>query len=174
MSALGSEGATELSSFPEGAAATAHLSFSKHLYMVDRPTCIIAAIWSTVTDFDSYKRLTSLTCFSSSFAGRPPFRPRARAAASPARVRSRIRSRSNCARLPKMLNTSVPPGVLVSIDSVSERNCTPFSSNGQDVQAAKRHSMNSYGRHPQYLLQRKDAFGDNCESDYRDGPQPMT
>ena len=34
--------------------------------MVDRPTCIIEAIWPAVTDFDSYKRLTSLTCFSSS------------------------------------------------------------------------------------------------------------
>lgn len=60
----------------------------KHLQMVDRPTCIIAAIWSTVTVFDSYSLRTSLTCFSSSLAGRPPFLPRARAASSPARVRS--------------------------------------------------------------------------------------
>lgn len=54
--------------------------------------------------------------------GRLPVLPLALAASSPARVRSRIRSRSNWANDPKMLNMSVPPGVLVSIDSVSERN----------------------------------------------------
>ena len=47
--------------------------------------------------------------------GRPPWRPRARAAASPALVRSRIRSRSNSARAAKTWKTSLPPGVVVSI-----------------------------------------------------------
>lgn len=47
--------------------------------MVDRPTPIIAAIWSTVTVLDSCRRRTSLTCFSSSLVGRPPFLPLARA-----------------------------------------------------------------------------------------------
>lgn len=96
--------------------------------MVARPTFIILAIWSTVTERDSYKRRTSLICFSSRLAGRPPVLPLALAASSPARVRSRIRSRSNWAKDPKMLNMRVPPGVLVSIASVSERNCTPLAS----------------------------------------------
>jgi short chain dehydrogenase len=42
--------------------------------------------------------------------GRPPWRPRARAAASPAAVRSRMRSRSNSARAAKTWNTSLPAG----------------------------------------------------------------
>ena len=56
---------------------------------------------------------------------RPPFRPRAAAAVKPARVRSRIRSRSNCPSAPKRWKTSRPPGVVVSIASVIERNPTP-------------------------------------------------
>lgn len=96
--------------------------------MVARPTFIILAIWSTVTERDSYKRRTSLICFSLRLAGRPPVLPLALAASSPARVRSRIRSRSNWAKDPKMLNMRVPSGVLVSIASVSDRNCTPLAS----------------------------------------------
>src|SRR3546814_10158942 len=46
---------------------------------------------------------------------RPPFRPRARAAARPAMVRSRIISRSNSASVAKMPNTIRPDGVVVSI-----------------------------------------------------------
>ena len=42
-------------------------------------------------------------------------RPRARADASPARVRSEIRSRSNSASDAKMPKTSLPAGVVVSI-----------------------------------------------------------
>ena len=42
--------------------------------------------------------------------GRPPCRPRTRAAANPAAVRSRIRSRSNSARAAKTWKTSLPPG----------------------------------------------------------------
>ena len=53
--------------------------------------------------------------------GRPPRRPRVRAAERPACVRSRIRSRSNSASAAKTWKTSRPPGVVVSFDSVSER-----------------------------------------------------
>ena len=49
------------------------------------------------------------------FGLRPPLRPRARAEASPARVRSEIRSRSNSASDAKMPKTSLPAGVVVSI-----------------------------------------------------------
>ena len=49
--------------------------------------------------------------------GRPPFRPRARAAANPARVRSAMSSRSNSARLAKIPNTSRPLTVAVSISA---------------------------------------------------------
>jgi hypothetical protein len=52
------------------------------------------------------------------FRGRPPLRPRRRADASPAAVRSRIRSRSNSARAPKAWKTSFPLAVVVSIPSV--------------------------------------------------------
>lgn len=53
---------------------------------------------------------------------RPPLRPRARAAASPAWVRSRIRSRSISASAAKTWKINRPPGVEVSKPSVSERN----------------------------------------------------
>ena len=46
---------------------------------------------------------------------RPPFRPRARAEASPARVRSEMRSRSNSASEAKMPKTSLPADVVVSM-----------------------------------------------------------
>jgi HNH endonuclease len=49
------------------------------------------------------------------FGLQPPLRPRARAEARPARVRSEMRSRSNSAREPKMPKTSLPAGVVVSI-----------------------------------------------------------
>jgi hypothetical protein len=54
-------------------------------------------------------------------------RPRARAAASPAAVRSRMRSRSNSAKAAKTWKTSLPPGVVVSIASSKLRNLTPWS-----------------------------------------------
>jgi len=46
---------------------------------------------------------------------RPPLRPRARADASPARVRSQINSRSNYASAAKIPKTSFPAGVVVSM-----------------------------------------------------------
>ena len=39
-----------------------------------------------------------------------------------------MRSRSKLASAPKMLKMSLPPAVVVSIDSVSDRNPTPLSS----------------------------------------------
>jgi hypothetical protein len=48
-------------------------------------------------------------------AGRPPMRPRARAAAKPAWVRSAISSRSNSAQAAKMPKASRPLAVAVSI-----------------------------------------------------------
>jgi hypothetical protein len=49
---------------------------------------------------------------------------RARAAASPAFVRSRIRERSNSASPEKIWKTSLPPGVVVSIGWVMHRSST--------------------------------------------------
>jgi len=47
--------------------------------------------------------------------GRPPSRPRSRAAAKPARVRSLTSSSSKLASAPKTWNTNRPPGVVVSM-----------------------------------------------------------
>ena len=61
--------------------------------------------------------------FSSVVTGlRPPFWPRAVAAASPARVRSWIRSRSNCAQGAEQMKDQAAAGVVVSIASVIEWN----------------------------------------------------
>ena len=49
--------------------------------------------------------------------GGPPVRPRARAEARPALERSAISSRSNSASAAKMLNTSLPAGVVVSTEA---------------------------------------------------------
>jgi len=54
-----------------------------------------APICSTVSSRASYIRRPCRTCSALNFDGRPPTRPRARAAANPATVRSRIISRSN-------------------------------------------------------------------------------
>ena len=64
--------------------------------------CAIAAWASRTWAFDSANFL-------------PPLRPRARAALSPATVRSRISSRSNSASAAKMPNTRRPAAVVVSI-----------------------------------------------------------
>jgi len=72
--------------------------------------------------------------FSSFIDGlRPPLRPRLAAAAIPALVRSRIRSRSNWPRAPKTWKISRPPGVVVSIASVSDRRPTPRASRAVTV-----------------------------------------
>jgi len=65
-------------------------------------------VWSAVN-------VRSCRSFSGpNFLGRPPCRPRARAAAKPVIVRSLMRSRSNSASAPKTWKTSLPPLVLVS------------------------------------------------------------
>jgi hypothetical protein len=74
----------------------------------------------------------NISCATRSFwpvitGGRPPCRPRTRAAASPALVRSRIRSRSNSASAANTWKTSLPPGVVVSIASWRLQNPTPRS-----------------------------------------------
>jgi len=56
--------------------------------------------------------------------GRPPVRPRARAAARPSRVPATMISRMNSARAAKTWNTSRPPEVVVSRFSCSEVNPT--------------------------------------------------
>ena len=78
--------------------------------------------------------VTTAAIFSASIAtGRPPRRPRRRAAARPARTRSWIRDRSNCASAPKTWNRNSPCGVVVSICSVNDRNATPRSFNSFTV-----------------------------------------
>jgi hypothetical protein len=65
--------------------------------------------------------------------GRPPTRPRRRAEACPAMVRSLIKSRWNSARDPKMWKTNRPPGVVVSIASCNDRNPIPRSASPRTV-----------------------------------------
>lgn len=60
--------------------------------------------------------------------GRPPVRPRARADARPATVRSEMRERSNSARAAKIPNTSLPEAVVVSMAAPSPvRTFSPMS-----------------------------------------------
>ncbi len=59
------------------------------------------------------------------FHGRPPLRPQARAAFSPALVRSRMIERSKWTKPPKMWKNSSPAPVVVWIASVSERKPMP-------------------------------------------------
>jgi hypothetical protein len=75
----------------------------------------------------SAANVQSCRTFRSLTDGRPPCLPRARAAASPAIVRSRMRSLSNSAIAPKTWNTSFPPLVPVSSCSCRLLNCTPRS-----------------------------------------------
>ncbi len=64
---------------------------------------------------------------------RPPFRPRAAAAASPALVRSRMRSRSNGTSAPYARKTSRPPEAVVSMLPDRDRNPTPRASSAPMV-----------------------------------------
>ena len=88
-------------------------------------------IWLMLRPRPWCRRLAVRTRGSSGRIGRrPPLRPRALAAASPARVRSWIRRRSNCARLEKMLNINSPDAVVVSMaPSESDRKPIPLPSN---------------------------------------------
>jgi len=71
------------------------------LYSVDRATLKRAAISVTDISCDRSKARIVFTSLGVSLAGRPPLRPRARAALRPAIVRSLIRFRSNSARAAK-------------------------------------------------------------------------
>jgi len=93
-----------------------------------RLTPSTAPICSTVSSRASYILRACRTCSVDSLLGRPPTRPRARAAVSPATVRSRMISRSNWASAPNRWNTSRPPAVVVSMFSRSDRNPTPRAS----------------------------------------------
>jgi hypothetical protein len=66
--------------------------------------------------------------------GRPPLRPRARAEASPALVRSEMSSRSNSASAAKIPKTSLPAAVVVSIAAPCPvSTCSPDAAGGQVV-----------------------------------------
>jgi hypothetical protein len=78
--------------------------------MEARLTPSVLAIVATVYCPERYISWATWSLWPVSTEGRPPWRPRARAAASPAAVRSRIRSRSNSARAAKTWKTSLPPG----------------------------------------------------------------
>jgi hypothetical protein len=93
----------------------------------------MAAIAVTVWAPEAYSCRAAASLAGVMTLGRPPMRPRARAAASPAVVRSRTRSRSNSARAANTWKTSLPPGVVVSIASCRERNPTLVGELGDGV-----------------------------------------
>jgi hypothetical protein len=74
---------------------------------------------------DASIAFAALILDSSSAAGRPPRRPRAAAAISPARVRSTMISRYMELSAPRMLNMNRPLGVVVSIASVIDLSAMP-------------------------------------------------
>jgi hypothetical protein len=90
---------------------------------------------TSVTDcFGSSRSRRAFAIFLlSSFRGLPPVRPRARAEANPAMVRSRINSRSNSANAPKMWKTRRPPADVVSRFSVRLLNPIPWASRSVTV-----------------------------------------
>ena len=94
--------------------------------MVPRPTPSALAISATVTSWALYRARASLVCSGESLAGRPPRRPRARAAARPTAARSAISSRSNSASAAKgqILRDSwrvvIRGGLAVKCDARSE------------------------------------------------------
>src|SRR6266571_192473 len=109
--------------------------------MVPRPTPSALAISATVTSWALYRARASLVCSGESLAGRPPRRPRARAAARPTAARSAISSRSNSASAAKMWKIRRPVLVVVSIPSCSDANATPAAGQrgvGEDLLAARR------------------------------------
>ncbi len=87
-----------------------------YLYNVEREILSVLQISSisrllSACNFFANTTLASLAVT----LGRPPLRPRARAAASPAFVRSWISRRSNWAKAEKMLKISSPDAEVVSI-----------------------------------------------------------
>ena len=100
--------------------------------MVARETPRVLAMAATVMSRRSFNSLAVRILSGVMTVGRPPRRPRARAAARPAAVRSWMRSRSNSAMAPMMWNSSLPPGVVVSSCSDRLRSPTPRSPNAAD------------------------------------------
>jgi hypothetical protein len=94
---------------------------------VDRLTPMTPAISSSVCCWPSLRRRAVPSLADVIRAGLPPTLPLARAAATPARERSIMTSRSNCASAEKTWKTRRPPGVVVSIPSCNERKPTPRS-----------------------------------------------
>ena len=101
--------------------------------MVPRPTPSALAISATVMSRASYRARARATWAGESLAGRPPTRPRARAAARPTAARSAISSRSNSASAAKMWKTRRPVLVVVSIPSCRDANATPRSASALTV-----------------------------------------
>src|ERR1022692_4970078 len=79
-------------------------------------------------DMPPFRAARTASSFSPEIAaGRPPTRPRRRAAANPATTRSRVRARSYWASAPNTWNNNSPDAVVVSMPSVSERKATCLS-----------------------------------------------
>ena len=85
-------------------------------YKVALEILSVLQISSIVLFLSLYKAAAICAFLGVSAFGRPPCRPRALAAFSPACVRSRMISRSNSASAPKMWKISFPPDVVVSIE----------------------------------------------------------
>ena len=102
-------------------------------YSVDRWTPKRLAISPTSFCRSAMRALAIARSRGESFTLRPQRRPRARAEASPALVRSRIRLRSNSARAAKTWKTSRPAGEFVWMLSVRETNPTPLSSRSPTI-----------------------------------------
>jgi len=93
--------------------------------MVPRPTPNALAISATVTSRAAYRARASRTCSGESLAGRPPIRPRTRAAAL-----SAINSRSNSANAANVEDQA--PGAGGGIDALMQRR-ERHPAFGQDV-----------------------------------------
>ena len=104
--------------------------------MLADPTCKVVAMLSHVA-FSSRIRFAIAMRSGVITVGRPPIRPRARAAAKPAVVRSEIMRPFICANAAQMWKNNSPPAVVVSNGSVKERNWIPRRCNSptQDLTA---------------------------------------
>lgn len=96
--------------------------------MVARPTPTARATPATVAEGSLSNRSTAAAFSGVSAGGLPPVRPRSRAAASPARVRSFVNAASNSATAAKMWKINRPLTVVVSMPSVRERKAIPRAS----------------------------------------------
>lgn len=107
----------------------------KYLYKVDTPIPKIIASCCRGWPFSNSRLICSCSCLLIA-RGRPPSRPCALAAASPARVRSTINSRSISASADITWKKNRPIALLVSILSVKEWKWAPRSCNS-DINATR-------------------------------------